>query len=472
MRHAVGQLFSGALVSKVVGLLREIAFAAWFGTGDFATAWRIAQSALLLPLHALSGEALGAGLVRQYRQARLQSPQMAQMVTLVGLCYLGTISVLVFSLLWLQAQSISRLIAPGASEGVLFQAAQLMQVLALAAPFYMLSSALAWLEAVHGRYSGLSWRPLVLNLGALLGAVLVVKGGHQTLLAWGLVAGHVLAALLGLRGFLRLDRLWPVAGSPKASFVHVAKGFFLPLPMLLALPLLGQISLWVERIVASHMQAGTIVATDYARLLCETAVHLTAMPLAIVALASGADHSRHRRNMSGLLVIGLMLSLGLTGLAKPITSLLFERAAFDAKAVALTAQVLGTMGLAAGVNLPALYLSKALLAEGRVTAALRIALCAFGSAILVNLTMGPYLGPSALGLALLAQALVTLVSGAWALRLWPSDKSLLPCLILAALGHLLLDWLGGGLLVGLYWVGLFITLPPLRRAILGVLARG
>ena len=56
-------IFAGGLFSKIIGFAREIIFANWFGVGDVATAFRIAQSGFLLPTHSLIGETLSSGLL-------------------------------------------------------------------------------------------------------------------------------------------------------------------------------------------------------------------------------------------------------------------------------------------------------------------------------------------------------------------------------------------------------------------------
>ena len=471
MRLGRAQLVLGGMASKLLGLLREVLFAAWFGTSETASAWRIAQSAFLLPTHALSGEVLSSGLLTLYRQAQDESAQKARAVLLIAMGYIALISLGLFLIFWLQARWLAGLLAPGAGHGTLELAAQLLTVLALATPFYLLSSALAWIETAHQRYGGLSWRPLLLNLGAIAGAGLALWSGVESYMAWGLVAGHVIAAGLGVLAYRHFGG---ALGPAKADLRRYARIWLLRLGPLLALPALAQASLWVERVTASYLGEGMIAALDYARFLCDTAAQLVVLPLAVVTLAGANGRAEQiTRNLRGILIISLILGLMLHSHAEWLIRMIFARGAFDQASILTTQGVMQGMALAVLTSLPALYLSKALIAQ----AMLRDALAASGLGLVVgaviNLALWPWLGPMTLGLAGMAQGAVMLV---WAsLRLRPRYLDLLPPLLTGAMCHLVVDQTLQGIwqvlshiLIWGFWV---IALPNLRQGLLACLRR-
>ena len=50
MKKAISQLLGGNMLSKVLGLVREVLMAKFFGTGDVNGAYRIAQTGTLVPI--------------------------------------------------------------------------------------------------------------------------------------------------------------------------------------------------------------------------------------------------------------------------------------------------------------------------------------------------------------------------------------------------------------------------------------
>jgi putative peptidoglycan lipid II flippase len=54
-------LFSGSVLGKLVGFLREILIATIFGTGTYISAYRVAQTATLIPVEMFLSNSLEAG---------------------------------------------------------------------------------------------------------------------------------------------------------------------------------------------------------------------------------------------------------------------------------------------------------------------------------------------------------------------------------------------------------------------------
>ena len=494
MARGVASLILGNLGSKLVGLGREILFAGWFGTGETAAAWRIAQTAYLMPTHALIGDTLSAGLVPLYRREREGTDAEAardrgRVLVLAATLYGIIFSALVTPLLWFQAGLLAGLIAPGASSGALALASDLLRIMALATPFYVLSGLLSYIEAAHGRYGAIAWRPMLLNIGSILGAVLAVWSGQDHWLATGLLASHILFFLWTFLQFRRVERLWPAASPPRGLALTLSGRFLRNMLPLLGLPLIGQAVVLVERVVSSWIGTEVIPAVDYARFVCDTAVQLIAIPMGVLTMTTlGGASLREMQDhilavLRGILVISMPVAAFLALQAENVVRLIFARGAFDAHSVSVTTAVMVWMAVALALNVPAYYLIKALNAQMRNRNALIYTLIAGGGAAAVNLTMWNSLGPGVTGIAVCVQAGLLFVLTVRAMQLWPGVLRLLTVLLPGLAGQIGISlgiaeaipglWALGltAMATALWWLGLIALVPALREAAGPVLSR-
>jgi len=65
-------LSSGIALGKLTGIVREILFAALFGTTAAADAYRASLTAALAPIHLFTSETLNASFIPQFRKEREQ----------------------------------------------------------------------------------------------------------------------------------------------------------------------------------------------------------------------------------------------------------------------------------------------------------------------------------------------------------------------------------------------------------------
>ena len=77
MFKVVRVLLLGGMVGKLLGVLRELIFAWLFGTGAVASAFRLAQSAFLIPLHGFVSESINGAFTPKYSAQRETEPHRA-----------------------------------------------------------------------------------------------------------------------------------------------------------------------------------------------------------------------------------------------------------------------------------------------------------------------------------------------------------------------------------------------------------
>lgn len=481
MNGSVLSIVIGNIVSKGLGVVREILFANWFGTGNTAAAFRIAQTGFLMPTHALVGDTLGASLLPLYQKMQRQCGEGHRVLLLVATLYGVLFSAVITTAILLYAEIIVRLIAPGASGAALEQAASLLHILALATPFYVLSSILAYLETAYGRYGAIAWRPALFNIGSTIGVMLAAFLGQEHWLATSLLLAHIAFFIGSLMMLARLDRLTPRQLPPWRAIADVGAQFLRNTAPLLGLPLLAQSNVLVERMVSSWIGTSVIPSVDYARFVADTAVQLIAVPLGVLTMSrhggSALENMRHHvtRVASVILVLAVPLSAYIATHAVSVTRLLFARGAFDEHSVAVTSAILTWMGAALGATVLAYYLVKALNAQLRNLEALWCALIGSGVSISINLALWQVFGAATIGVAAAGGSIVMLLFAALRLQL---IGSLLPFATWLALGASLvcvggrfvgsvmaypLDLVVGAALAGTIWVVLFILVPSLQE---------
>ncbi|MDS0113612.1 hypothetical protein QYE88_27510, partial [Enterobacter hormaechei subsp. steigerwaltii] len=68
MKKAISQLLGGNMLSKVLGLVREVLMAKFFGTGDVNGAYRIAQTGTLVPINFMTSDSLNSAFIPLYKK--------------------------------------------------------------------------------------------------------------------------------------------------------------------------------------------------------------------------------------------------------------------------------------------------------------------------------------------------------------------------------------------------------------------
>ena len=413
LRRGFLVLATGNLLGKVVALVREVVFAAAFGTSAVASGFRVAQTGSMVPANLIAGDLLSAAFAPSYAiESRRDQQRASAQLYGYSIWLTITLGITAISISFLAPEFV-QIIVPGADASVREQADTFLRIMSWTMPLYGVSAVFAYALGTQGRYLLTSLRPLIQSIGLLAGTLGALALGWMPFLALGFVCAWAAYTAMCIftaarRGLLRTLRFRELVTS--GSFVLHGIRSIAPL---LALPLVLQASILVERLLSSFGPAGLIAAVDYARTLSESAMSLVAVPLGIIGLTQLSALSPARYNdavvkMTRFILIVMMpLSMLMVTAAAPVVTLVFGRGAFDGQAVYLSSQVL--VGLSAGLALQVLgySLSRALTAVGRNGAVLRWTLMAIAGQVLVQsailVSNEPILiglGPSVFGLVL------------------------------------------------------------------------
>jgi len=438
------------LISKVMGLVRQQAIAAVFGTGPVADAYNFAYvipGFLLVLLGGINGPFHSAMVSVLSRRDKEEAAPLVETITTL----LGVLLLLVTLVLFIFAEPLLDLVAPGLSrspEGLQARAIAVQQ-LRVMAPMALLAGLIGigfgtlnaadhyWLPSLSPALSSIT---VLLALGILgfglgdqiLAPEFALMGGLA--LAWGTLAGALLQWLVQLpaQGQACLGRLRLRFEVQRPGVQEVLK---IMGPATFSSGML-QINVYTDLFFASFIpQAAS--ALGYASLLALTPLgilsNMILVPfLPIFSRLANPIHwpalkDRIRQALMFTAIAMLPLGALAIALAKPIVRLVYERFNFDQGATTLVASVLIPYGLGMFVYLGRDILVRVFYALGDGNTPFRISLInivlngvldyglsqAFGAPGLVLATVGVNIISMGLMLWLLHQRLNGLPLVAW-----------------------------------------------------------
>jgi putative peptidoglycan lipid II flippase len=443
-RQLAALLMSGALVSKILGFVREILMAQTLGASMAADGFRGAITAVMLPLLFLQGESLPAIMIPMQRESRDRGDAPSQLTAMTtALTLVATAIMLVIEILgplWVDA------IVGGFVPETQALTLEFVRIMALAMPASAMLNCLAAGEIAIGRSRLTNVRASLLNVSVLIGIGLVVWTGDLDALAWAFAIAFNALGVVGL-WLLARERHLTLTGLNPATIVSAGREFAQRLRPLIALPTAEQGHVWIERALASRLVSGSLASLDYARTLTESALILISQPVGLAVLAHHHGRNEHEEVEAiarPVLAVMVPVSVFLFAFAPEIVSLVFHRGAFDEKGVLLTSQAL--RGISVGLWAATLgYILLRFLNRTRRNAAVAVILVvAYAVNAAVNLaTMGVQetsgagtlilgLGEAARGCTLLAGAVLALNCGG---RLMvPIAIAAIPGALLGAIG--------------------------------------
>ncbi len=389
LARSAGLLALGSVGSRVVGLLREMVIATWFGAGGPVSAFRVAAQVPTLLYDLLVGGMLSAALVPVLSQTIQRSGETAQrsgdtaqrsgdtaqrdrseFARLAGvlLGVFGTLLALLAVALWAAAPWLATLLAGGfraENPELLALTTRLLRLMAPAVWFFSLAGLLtAFLYALQ-RFSFPALATALFNLGVVLCVPLLASRIGIAAAALGVLAGS-----LAQVGVLAWDvRRAGYSLRPRFEWRHPALRrivrLYLPVAAGLAV-MLFQVGL--DRRLASGTGAQSIAWMANATTLQQMPLGLISVAIALAALPSlsrsfaAGDEGAFRRTLGqGLRFVLLLITpaaVALALLAEPVTRLLFERGAFtpqDTQAVAGALRIYLVGMLFAAVDFPLNY---------------------------------------------------------------------------------------------------------------------
>jgi putative peptidoglycan lipid II flippase len=357
------------LVSRVLGLLRDIVLARWFGADAsmdaFFVAFKIPNFLRRLFAEGAFSQAF-VPIVSEYREQQTHAAVQG-LVNRVAGTLLGVLGLLTIVGV-LASPVLVAIFAPGFLYRDPAQFGLAAEMLRMTFPYLLFVSLVAFAAGIlntYGRFAAASFVPVWLNVVLIGAAVLVSPQLAQPELA---LAGGVFVAglvqVLFLLPSLKRVGLFPRPrwGGRDAGVRRIMK---LMLPGIIGSSV-AQINLLFDTLIASFLVAGSVSWLYYSDRLVEFPLGVFAIALSTVILpslsrshANASDEEFSRTLDWGLrlvLLIGIPSAVGLFLLARPMISTLFHYGDFTAADVNMA----GLSLMAYAIGLPGFMLVKVL----------------------------------------------------------------------------------------------------------------
>lgn len=350
---------SGAtFISRILGLVREIVFAAYFGDGAAADAFFVAFKIPNFLRRLFAEGAFSQAFVpvlSEYRTKRTREDIKLFIDHIAG--SLGLALIVITGIGVLAAPALAGLFAPGYLDDAA-KFTLLVEMLQITFPYLLLISLTGFAGAIlnsYGRFAAPAMTPIFLNLTLIACAVLLSPYfAEPTLaLAWGvLLAGMI--QLMFLLPFLRHLQLVP---RPRLNHSHegVKKVLSLMLPVMFSVSV-GQINLLLDTVLATAIEGdGSVSWLYYSDRLMELPLGIFGVAIATVILPalSRIHNSGNGKGFSAtlewglrvILVVGVPAGVALLVMAQPLVITLYQRGAFGVDSVLPTARSLQAYSL-------------------------------------------------------------------------------------------------------------------------------
>ncbi|MEH6813651.1 MAG: murein biosynthesis integral membrane protein MurJ [Motiliproteus sp.] len=338
------------MLSRILGLARDVVIAQEFGAGASADAFFVAFKIPNFLRRLFAEGAFSQAFVPVLSEYRTQEDANAvkalvdRVAGSLGLVLSG-VTVLAIA----GAPLLAMLFAPGFYMQDELKFALTVDMLRITFPYLMLISLTAFAGSILNSYDRFlvpAFTPVLLNL-SLIGSVFWLQPWLETpvmALAWGVVIAGCAQLLLQLPFLLRIGLL----PSPLVDFRHegVRRIMTLMLPAIFGVSV-SQINLLLDTVLASFLQTGSVSWLYFSDRLVELPLGIFGIAIATVILPSlsrkhtskSADEFARTLDwaLRMVLLIGLPAALALWVLAEPLIVSLFQYGAMSPRDVTMTA---------------------------------------------------------------------------------------------------------------------------------------
>ena len=281
-------LSGAALVSRIIGLLRDKIFAHQFGAGEVLDAYYAAFRVPDLMYNLLVVGALSAGFIPIFRKHYDTKKEQAWKFLGSVLPLLGIALIVCSSLLIFFADSIIPYIVPGFTSETQALTITMARIMFISPIILGVSSVISGALQALKSFIIYSLTPIVYNLGIILGAIIFVPNIGPLCLAWGVLLGSVLHLLVQIPTLFRHGF--------KARFSlsfskDIRKLIKLMLPRVISLGA-SQITLTALVFYASSVSVGAITVFTFATNIQYVPVGMIGISFALAAFPTLCEYTK------------------------------------------------------------------------------------------------------------------------------------------------------------------------------------
>jgi putative peptidoglycan lipid II flippase len=352
--RAAGLVMALFVVSRALGLLREMVISHQFGTGGDLDAYLAAFRLPDILFQVVAGGALASAFIPTFasfwaRDDESGAWRLASAV--INLVFVLTAALAIIAVVlapWL----VRTIIAPGFDPARQALTVKLMRLMLLSPAVFGVSGVVMGILNAQQHFLLPALAPILYNLGIIAGALLLAPALGVLGLAVGVVAGALGHMLVQVPGLVRHGMRYTPTLGLRDPGVHTVGRLMLPRMVGLAAV---QINFLVTTVLASGLAPGSLSALNYAWLLMllpqgvfAQAIATAAFPTFSAQAAKGqqaAMRSTLAATLRAVLYLAVPAAVGLIVLRLLLVQIIFERGAFTATSTQMVAWALGLFAL-------------------------------------------------------------------------------------------------------------------------------
>ncbi len=409
-------LMSVILLTKIIGMLRDIVIANYFGTTNISDAFLLA---LTVPttLFALIGHSLSTAYIPMYNRVKIERGEReAQRFSNNLLTTAMVISTVAVLLLLFFPKAVVKIFASGFDEATADIAVRLIRI--SAPSIYVMCAVNVFGGYLQANKSFLA--PAAISLPrniAIVFSVVLAAGLGTDWLGYGLMVSYLMELFLLMPFVIRKGYLYKPQMKLNDEYMH--QTLYVIAPIVLGV-CVGQVNKIVDRSMASTILEGGISALTYAVFINNGVQEILVTGIVTILFAKCSEyvakqeHDKVKQKLSETLNTMILLLIpacvGVSILAEPIVSLVLCRGEFDQNSLKMTAAALRfyTLGLLflamRDTMVKVFYAYK----ETRVTSI--VSITAIGANIVMNVLLSRVMGINGLALATSLSAIYSAVA--------------------------------------------------------------
>ncbi len=413
--RAAGVVMAAFVVSRLLGLAREVIIGQQFGTSRDLDAYLAAFRLPDLIFQLIAGGALGSAFIPIFagfltRNEKERAWRLASAIISLVFLSLGGLAVLLALVApWL----VARVVAPGFDETKQALTTELMRLMLVSSVLFGVSGVVMGVLNSFQHFLLPALAPVVYNLSIIGGAIFLAPTMGVHGLAVGVIVGAMLHLAIQVPGLgQRKMRYRPHLDLSDPAVREVGR---LMLPRALGLAVV-QLNFLINTILASGLAEGSLASLNYAWLLMLLPQGIFAQAVATAAfptfaeLVAGERQAEMRDALSStlraVLYLAIPASVGLFTLRYPLVRLLFQRGAFDAGSTEAVAYALQFYALGLFAHATLEIVTRAFYAQHDTLTPVVVGVMAMGLNIALSLLL---IGPLAHGGLALANSAATIV---------------------------------------------------------------
>ncbi|MDO8671603.1 MAG: murein biosynthesis integral membrane protein MurJ [Dehalococcoidia bacterium] len=337
-------LMAAFVVSRLLGLVRDMILGSIFGTGPELDAYFAAFRLPDLIYQIIVGAVLGSAFIPVFSRYMAKGEDEDGWYVASACLNLLTLACVFFaSISFVFAPWLVPLITPGLAPEHQALAVELTRIMLISAVFFGMGGICMSILNARQHFLATAMAPVLYNLGIIGGAVFLSDSLGVRGLAVGVAAGSALFLAVQIPALVRLGMRYRfVARLGHAGVREIMK---LMIPRTIGVGA-TQLNFVVAVLLASTLKEGSISALNYAWLITMMPISFFGVAISAAAFPTLAElaaldrFDELKRALLGSLRIVLFLSIpssvGLFMLREPLVSLLFERGKFTAASVDAT----------------------------------------------------------------------------------------------------------------------------------------